>query len=303
MKFAGIGAALLALPLLASGAAHAQTDAARKFEDEASRQQAIYQSKGEERPRGYVIGRVLAAYADALPREFDLALARLGPNERWLDIGAGEGRAILDYYAPPTAAAAQAQNSGKAQSVAISIEDRRTFDWHQTAARLDINKIRYYYGKSLNDYTLEELGKFEIITDMIGGFSYTRDLSRFMEKTLGFLQVNGSFYSLLQDVHAEQGANAPYYPNAPYLTEIVNADGGKTKICEWLKSISCVQVTCDLKPRWTPPVEVYRVHKTCDNVVVPKLTPVHFAAGTPPERRFQLTTTKPVKVENAIIAK
>lgn len=275
---------LLTALLLHGGAVFAQQPADAAFKEEVKRQQGIYQSKGADVPTGYVIGRAFAAYASALPPAFDEDVTRLGASGRWLDIGAGEGQAILDYH-----------NAGRpgarAQSVAISIEDRRTQAWYDTAARLETGKIRYLFGKSLNNYTLEELGKFQVISDLLGGFSYTRDLSRFMEKTLSFLEVNGSFYSILQDIHSEEGSNPPFYRDRgeSYLTEILNPDGTHMKICTWLKHISCVQVSCELKTSWRPPVEVYRVQKTCDNVIVPTLTPTRFTAGTPPERRFRLT--------------
>lgn len=288
---AGTGIALLfTAHMLFPAVLHAQNATVRPFAEETSKQDNIYRSGEHSRPEGYVVNRTLSAYASALPPDFDRTLESLRATDRWLDIGAGEGQAILDYY--DTAHGTQPSDyRHKAQAVAVSIEDRRTASWHQAATRLDTGKIRYFYGKSLSDYTIDELGKFQVITDLLGGFSYTRNLSRFMEKTLGFLQVNGSFYSILQDVHSEEGSNQPHYAGAPYLTEIVNTDGSKTKICAWLKSISCVQVTCELNPRWTPPVEVYRVQKVCDSVSVPPLSPVHFAAGTPPERRFALTRT------------
>lgn len=279
-------AVVLLLLVWATGVVRAQD--ADKLKEESVKQRDIYQSQGDAVPKGYVIGRALGAYTSALPSDFERKLFALTATERWLDIGAGEGRAILEYYLPPSESTQQ-QNSAKAQAIAISIEDRRTYDWHKTAAQLDINKIRYLYGKPLGDYSLEELGKFQVITDLLGGFSYTGNLSNFMEKTLGFLQVNGSFYSVLQDVHSEEGSNQPHYKGAPYLTEIVDSDGSKTKVCSWLKTITCVRVTCDLNPRWTPPIEVYHVQKVCEGVVVPALKPVHFAAGTPPERRFLLS--------------
>ena len=72
-----------------------------------------------------------------------------------------------------------------------------------------------------------------------------------------------------------------------FLTELVGADGSEMKVCSWLKRISCVEVTCE--PRaWRPPVEAFRIRKTCDAVSVLPLAPLHFRAGTPPERRFQL---------------
>jgi len=179
----------------------------------------------------------------------------------------------------------------RAQAIALSIEDRRTNHWHQTAASLEKNQIQYFFGKRLRQYSLEELGKFQLITDILGGFSYTENLSQFMEKALALLEVGGSFYTMLQDVQAEHGANRPYYPGSPFLTEIVSAGGAKIKTCAWLKRISCVEVTCEFKAKDTPPLEVYRIHKVCDGVTVPALLPVHFEMGTPPERRFQVSNS------------
>ena len=287
---------LLVLQTLWLGSSHAQPAGPPQFKEEASKQEDIYQSKGEKTPAGYVIDRGLLSYTFTLPAEFDRSLANLGPADRWLDIGAGKGQAVLDYYAPrydSMHAEGRERRGKKAQAVAMSIEDRRESNWAQTAATLDANKIQYVFGKRLREYSLEQLGQFQVITDMLGGFSYTANLSLFMEKVLSFLTLNGTFYTVLQDVHSEIGTNRPYYPDARFLTEIVNADASEMKVCSWLKRIGCVEVTCELRPGWKPPVEVYRVHKVCNDVTVPALKLVHFEAGTPPERRFQLGNPLP----------
>jgi hypothetical protein len=287
---------LLLLHMLCLKSTLAQEPANLKFKEEASKQEGIYGSKGEKVPAGYVISRGLSFYTSALPAGFKRSLTSLGASDRWLDIGAGMGQAMLDYHAAsdntPQAAGRESLDK-RAQSVALSIEDRRTSLWHQTAAALEPNKLAYLFGKPLQAYTSEELGQFQVITDLLGGFSYADNLSLFLEKTLGFLKVNGSFYTILQDVHAENGANEPYYPGASFLTEIAAADGSKMKVCAWLKHVSCVTVTCELKPEWKPPVEIYHVQKVCDNVIVPPLVQTHFAAGTPPERRFKLASPPP----------
>ena len=223
--------------------------------------------------------------------DFTRRLANLGPNDRWLDIGAGEGKAILDYCTAKydgTLLKGLGNPSRKAKAIALSIEDRRTAQWHQTAASLGADQIQYRFGKRLREYSAEELGKFQVITDVMGGFSYAQDLSVFMQKTLGFLETGGAFYTVLQDVRTETGVNKPYYPEASFLTEIVKGDGSEFRMCSWLKSISCVEVTCEAKPDWSPPLEAIVVRKTCDDVAVPALAPIHFEAGTPPERRFLL---------------
>lgn len=279
-------------------AAHAQTaGSGTPFSKEIVKQESIYQSKGDQVPTGYSVDRSLVDYTRGLAAEFGRDLATLRPTDRWLDIGAGQGQAILDYYAPGNdALLGRAQVGKKAKAAAISIEDRRTPVWHQTAASLDANQIQYFFGKRFGEYSAEELGKFKVITDVLGGFSYTENIAQFMEKALRILEVNGSFYTVLQDVGAESDANRPFYPNSRFLTEIANADSGASsvKVCAWLKSITCVKVSCELRTDWKPPIEVYRIHKECENVTVPELATVHYQAGTPPERRFQLRSPLPV---------
>jgi SAM-dependent methyltransferase len=268
----------------------AEDTAGAELADEYARQEEIYRRQGRV-PRGYVIDRTLEAYTNFLPDEFDRALANLSPEERWLDIGAGQGRAILDYYTPAydkTHRAGRKRRGKKARSVALSIEDRRTPQWHKAAAALEADKVQYLHGKRLREYSREELGRFQLITDVMGGFSYTTDLSRFMQSVLHFLELNGSFLTVLQDVKLEQGTNKPYYDGYPFATEIENPGGSQATICSWLKSIACTEVRCESKEDWSPPLEVYHVRKVCEDTSVPALLPVNFAAGTPPQRGYQL---------------
>lgn len=270
------------------------------FQDALTRQQKIYQSRGDAKPEGYVIDRGLNFYASSLPPGFARDLERLGPEGRWLDIGAGQGQAILDYFDPAygaKGAAGQPLPLRRGKAVAMSIEDRRTLYWHQAAERLEAGTLRYVFGKSLREYAPDDLGQFQIITDFLGGFSYTTSLSLFMEKVLGLLAVNGSFYSVLQDIHSEGTDNKPYYPDSRFLTEIADASGAELKVCAWLKRITCVEVSCDFKSDWKPPIETYHVRKLCNEVSVPDLTLTHFDAGTPPERQFRFDAAQPAALK------
>src|SRR6478752_3671146 len=85
---------LLALAVLWPGAVHAQSPASARFGEQLAIQDSIYRLKGRQLPPGYTIDRSLFSYIDTLPPEFGAALAGLGPEDRWLDIGAGQGRAI-----------------------------------------------------------------------------------------------------------------------------------------------------------------------------------------------------------------
>jgi hypothetical protein len=272
------------------------------FSDETSRQEAIYRTRGENVPAGYVVDRSLIAYASFLLPGFERSLAALGPKDRWLDIGAGRCFAVLDYYTDrydAMHAEGRERRGKKAQAVAISIEDRRTPRWHETAARLETGQIRYLSGKRLREYTAEELGTFQLITDFTGGFSYTQQLSLFMEKVLALLEVNGAFYTMLLDVRPEKLAKEALPPDTHLLTEIESA-GSDIGVCSWLKRIDCVRVTCEPDAQSGRPIELYQIVKTCESVAVPALEVRQFQAGTPPLRRFvakQLPVVQTTKVK------
>ena len=292
MRNTGVGiVVVLILQTLWLETSHSGDPGSPKFNEEISKQEKIYHGQGERVTEGYTVDRSLSDYARALPPEFNRTLANLGPKDRWLDIGAGEGQAILDYFNPgydEMHLEGRERRGKKARAVAMSIEDRRTPRWRESAASLEANQLQYFFNRRFGEYSSEELGRFQVITDVIGGFSYTDTLSSFMEKVLGILELNGSFFTLLQDVKSETGTNQPFYANNPFLTEIANADGSEVKVCSWLKSITCVEVTCELKADWRPPIETYGIRKICNDITVPALVPIHYQAGTPPERRYQL---------------
>lgn len=288
-KIAGTGAAvLIVLRALGPGAGWPQDLAPPRLDEEIAKQKTIFEKRDADIPRGYVITRGLPAYAEQLPAGFCDALSKLGSSDRWLDIGAGAGEAILDYYAPKGDASSGekcAPAGAKARAVALSIEDRQTDRWRKQAASLGNDRLRYLFGKRLRDYSLEELGKFQIITDVFGGFTYTDDLSRFIDKVLGLLEVGGSFYTLVPGVHLEHAKDKL---GVLYLTELENAAGRPEKVCSWLKKTTCVQVTCESKSDWKRPTELISIQKLCSNVSVPRMKLVEFRAGYPPDRRFQM---------------
>jgi SAM-dependent methyltransferase len=277
---------IIIVQALGLGVGWPQEPAQPRLDEEITKQEEIFRRRGADVPRGYITSRGLSDYAELLPTSFCDALGGLGSSDRWLDIGAGAGQAILDYY-PPDDDAAPADKCGrsgaKARAVAMSIEDRRKDAWHQLAASLG-ERIRYLTGKSLRHYSVEELGKFHIITDVFGGFTYTADLSRFVDKVLGLLEVGGGFYTLVPGVHLEGGDKLGTW----YLTELEDAAGRREKVCSWLKKTTCVQVTCESKSDWKRPTELINIKKICNDTSVRRMKLLEFKAGYPPDRRFQL---------------
>lgn len=220
----GLGVLIVVvLQILGLGIGWPQEPAPLRLDEEIDKQGKIYRSQGADIPSGYITYRALSDYAELLPSGFCDALGRLGSSDRWLDVGAGDGQAILDYYAAVddgTQTTNCVRAAGKASAIAVSIEDRRTDKWRQQAASLGDGRLRYLSGKRLRQYSSEELGKFHIITDVYGGFSYTEDLSLFLEKVLSLLEINGTFYTVVQNVHLEGGISNL---NDGFQTELVDA--------------------------------------------------------------------------------
>ena len=282
-------AILFLLQVFGLGVGWSQDSAERQISKELAEQEQIFFTRGDDTPSGYVTDRGLSAYAEDLPTGFCEALAKLGSSDRWLDVGAGAGEAILDYYAPKdnSAPAKKCAGSGvKARVVAMSIEDRRTEKWRKRVAVLGDDRIRYLSGKRLRQYSRDELGKFKIITDVFGGFSYSEDLSLFMEKVLSFLEIGGTFFTLIQNVDLEHDKDN--HGETSYQTELEDPAGNDVTVCSWLKKISCVNVACDSKSDWDSPAELITIHKVCGDVSVPHITLLEFDAGNPPTRRFLL---------------
>ena len=291
-------AALSAATMTMAYAVEPLATANAEVRDEVARQREIYLSRGDAVPSGYTIDRSLLTYTQSLASGFRQSLAELGSDDRWLDIGAGEGRAVIDYATSRYEAyfagfEPRPRADERARAVALSIEDRRTQRWHEALKMLSPGRIEYLHGRSFSEYASEELGQFHLVTDVMGGLSYTPRLSVFLSRVLSSLAVDGSFYGVLADVRAERTDNPPHYAGSPHLTRIVTGDGSDVRMCGYLKRIGCVEVTCEFKPDWTPPIETYRVRKLCANVTVPPLALEHFASGTPPERRFRLVYDAP----------
>ena len=259
-----------------------------QIDEEFAKQEKIYRSQGGDVPDGYVTYRGLSDYLGLLPSGFCDALGSHGSSDRWLDIGAGSGQAILDYHASENNAAPGkkcAGAGGKVRAVAMSIEDRRTDKWRQQAGRLGDDRIQYLSGKRLGHYSREELGKFQIITDVYGGFTYSENLSRFLEKVLSLLEIGGAFYTVLPSVHLEDGTDKL---GTWYLTELVDAASRPLTVCSWLKQTACTKVTCESKRDWDAPTQLIKIRKLCSDVSCPTLKIVEYMAGAPPGRRFQM---------------
>ena len=98
-KAAGARVAVLIVIFLQAqvpGAGWPQEPAPPRIDEEFTKQEKIYSSRGADVPGGYVTDRGLSDYVELLTPHFCDKLTSLGSSDRWLDIGAGHGEAVLD---------------------------------------------------------------------------------------------------------------------------------------------------------------------------------------------------------------
>ena len=83
---------VIVLQPLEPGAGWTQEPVQPRIDEEFAKQEKIYRRRGADVPGSYVTNRGLSDYAEVLPTGFCDALGSLGSSDRWLDIGAGEGK-------------------------------------------------------------------------------------------------------------------------------------------------------------------------------------------------------------------
>lgn len=162
----------------------------------------------------------LEDYTAAFGEEFEDHLFQLGEEERWMDGGAGIGKAIADYY----------ESGGKARATAVA----HTIPQDKTGTLDKLNRnqrFNYvsgdYFNAISNDKLLgEDLTKFSVITDYNGILSYTDKLSGDLQKYLDNLKVGGKLYTFFFAT-INEGEITPY--EWVSMTKGVTVEGGNNK--------------------------------------------------------------------------
>lgn len=188
-------------------------------------------------------------------------------TQRWLDVGAGEGMALIDYLYGV---------AGGASVVGITVEtDWRYNGFRIQAARDFPGRFRFYKGKYLEDpsYSPETLGHFDIVTDVYGAFSYSNTVDVVLQKIGDLLKVGGHFFTV--------------YKADTFF--IYDSKGNNIPINQWINSGSCLAIVPREYSKLNmgneePPLHIV---KTCEKVSVPPLKLSGFQSDSPPTRKYE----------------
>lgn len=187
----------------------------------------------------------LDLYKQTFGDPFTNVLAKMGDSSRWLDGGAGEAKAMIDYL----------DGGGKGKCVATGYRiPQQALERVKNATQTYSGRFHYADGKFLGEMSDNELGGkgFDLISDLNGVLYYTKTLVEDVKRYLDLLNVGGLL--VFTNVHIEiDMPNAAAHP------------GSVPAIARWISNISGVRVVYHEK------MGMYEVHKNSAENLVPDL--------------------------------
>lgn len=264
------GGALLAASLIWAGFEFSRPDApqmdqamAKQMAQERAdtlRQRAEWQiAKAEHNGERWETTRGLDEYDAVFKGELKKLLATLGPSDHWIDMGSGDGRALLDYYL----------QGGKAHTTGITFE-------RKPATAPDPRKMRSLVGRYVEEIPIDEIigpaGKPKVITDLVGPVAYTSDLHKVLsiyEEVLAddgvalivlspmTLVMDGDKGAMIDEWLLEQSKSETIFTRIPTR----NTDGYSLLVMRKVKNFHLPQLDILLYEKGVPPARMYWVNR------------------------------------------
>lgn len=198
-----------------------------------------------------------SSYETELGHEFVRDLLRLGAEDHWIDMGAGQLRAIVEYFSIRTEA--------RAQVTAINYFAPPGYaHWYNRLDEEARSRLRHLEPVDFLELSARQLRKADLISDVYGALSYTPEFGKALQKALKTLKVGGRLYFTSTD------------------TTFWDADSQELlDMEEFLARVSGVEV------RKTTPTS-FLLTRTSQDVQVPKLKLAGFRTYTPPSRHYHV---------------
>jgi hypothetical protein len=159
-------------------------------------------------------------YVNAFGNSFVEKLRSLGAGDRWLDGGAGEAKAMIEYL----------EGGGQARCTATGYEIPKgaSQSIEEASRKLHFNYIsgKFFSEISTAELELDKFGRFKLITDLNGVLYYTKTLVEDLRRYLEILDINGKlfFTSITATITAENATKES--ANLPWFTKWASNIGG-----------------------------------------------------------------------------
>lgn len=170
----------------------------------------------------FISDRRLIMYTKLLPGLKE-RITQATEDHHWIDLGAGNGRAIFDYYS---------LSNGQARVTAISYSESAFKGSNKTKLTDEqISKFRFLNRKLFEEIPLDHLEPADTISDLFGVITYAPDLKLVLSKALGLLKPNGLLF-----IYNGMNSSKP-------VTSLQAMDGSKGNIGDYLSRSRNLEVT------------------------------------------------------------
>ena len=199
----------------------------------------------------FITDRDLSEYMHQLHTGFVPAIRKLRSDPHWIDLGAGKALALTDYLKSFD----HIENAPQTTAVAFKL-DR----WFRPRSYNGKLQIREGVFEAQDTSTWK---KADVITDVMGVISYTKDLTTTLQKVFDLLNVHGELFLEF----------------TPAATSI-KMNGTTHKLLEFLERIDGISVTGKYG--------ILKVVKNREHISVPQMELVTYKVSRPPSRTFQV---------------
>jgi hypothetical protein len=181
--------------------------------------------------------------------DFSASLAKLGPDQHLVDLGAGKGTFVIDFLNT-------FKNVKQAPlTTAFAYKIDRWFPLPKFKGKLNAKEGVF----EMQDITAWK--KADMITDTFGVISYTHDLQKTLQNVFDLLNLHGELYITTTNFTAN------FLPTKVTLTEFLQTIPGLRVEGQW----GSIKVTKDQ-----------------ENIRVPHLRLIQVREGYPPSRTFEI---------------
>lgn len=198
----------------------------------------------------FVTNRDLHEYREVLHADFMNSLSKLTPDQHWVDLGAGKANAQIGYiksFLNPLSAA---------HATAVAYKLDRWFSPPKFDGKLQIKEGAF------EQQPTAAWKKADLVTDVFGVISYTRDLHTSLQKVFDLMNVKGEFYIFATNYH----------------TSIRVSEKKHLSLIDFLATIEGIRV----EGRYG----TIKITKEAENILVPRLELQKYVDDAPPTRAF-----------------
>ncbi|MFZ4715864.1 MAG: hypothetical protein ACOYL6_19230 [Bacteriovoracaceae bacterium] len=224
----------------------------------------------------FTVDRGLDRYKKTFGDFFSSTLSNLKSTQTWVDFGAGEAKALLQYQSAAKGLGA------KTIAVGVTRPDKSDEIVALEESISQSDNFSYLAGRFVEKIDDSEFGIIDIGTDYYGAASYTHQPTELFNKYLRLLKKDEGQLFVLFSISGYEDPISHQFIRTE--TKVINIEGKEVPFHDWLSMQKGIEVIIStIKEHQV----MLKIRRTGDNVNLPHLVLETIQEGTPPFRVFR----------------